>query len=32
MLTDGEACFVGIGTPSIAALVAKHCHAPDLTL
>ncbi len=32
MLDDGEACFVGIGTPSIAALVAKHGHAPNLTL
>ena len=32
MLRDGEACFVGIGTPSIAALTAKHGHAPNLTL
>lgn len=32
MLRDGEACFVGIGTPSIAALVAKHTHAPTLSL
>lgn len=31
-LEDGEACFVGIGVPSVAALVAKHTHAPNLTL
>jgi glutaconate CoA-transferase subunit B len=31
-LHDGEACFVGIGMPSTAALLAKHTHAPDLTL
>jgi glutaconate CoA-transferase subunit B len=31
-LRDGEACFVGIGMPSIAALLAKHTHAPALTL
>ena len=32
MLRNAEACFVGIGTPSVAALTAKHTHAPDLTL
>lgn len=31
-LHDGEVCFVGIGSPSTAALLAKHTHAPDLTL
>lgn len=31
-LRDGEACFVGIGAPSLAALVALHTHAPGLTL
>jgi glutaconate CoA-transferase subunit B len=31
-LRDGEVCFVGIGSPSIAALLAKHRHAPALTL
>jgi glutaconate CoA-transferase subunit B len=31
-LVDGEVCFVGIGLPSLAALLAKHTHAPDLTL
>jgi glutaconate CoA-transferase subunit B len=31
-LRDGEACFVGIGVPSVAALLAKHTHAPDLAL
>ncbi len=31
-LQDGEACFVGIGIPSIAALLAKHTHAPRLSL
>jgi glutaconate CoA-transferase, subunit B len=31
-LHDGEVCFVGIGSPSIAALLAKHRHAPDLVL
>lgn len=28
----GEVCFVGIGSPSEAALVAKVTHAPDLVL
>ena len=32
MLLNGESCFVGIGTPSVAALTAKHTHAPDLAL
>lgn len=31
-LVDGEVCFVGIGSPSEAALVAKAGHAPDLVL
>jgi len=31
-LQDGEVCFVGIGNPSDAALLAKHSHAPDMTL
>jgi glutaconate CoA-transferase, subunit B len=31
-LVDGEVCFVGIGSPSEAALVAKRTHAPDLVL
>ncbi len=31
-LSDNETCFVGIGIPSDAALLAKHTHAPDLTL
>jgi glutaconate CoA-transferase subunit B len=31
-LEDGEVCFVGIGNPSDAALLAKHSHAPDMTL
>lgn len=31
-LADGEVCFVGIGNPSDAALLAKHSHAPDMTL
>ena len=31
-LHDGEVCFVGIGAPSMAALVAKHGHAPGMTL
>lgn len=31
-LQDGEACFVGIGLPSLAALVARHTHAPGLSL
>lgn len=30
-LRDREACFVGIGIPSLAALVAKYTHAPELT-
>ena len=31
-LRDDEVCFVGIGAPSLAALLAKHRHAPSLTL
>ena len=31
-LLDGEVCFVGIGNPSDAALLAKHSHAPEMTL
>jgi glutaconate CoA-transferase, subunit B len=31
-LQDGEVCFVGIGNPSDAALLAKHTHAPDMSL
>ena len=31
-LADGETCFVGIGIPADAACIAKHSHAPDLTL
>jgi len=31
-LGDGEACFVGIGLPSLAALVALHTHAPGMSL
>lgn len=30
-LVDGEACFVGIGIPSLAVMVAKHTHAPLIT-
>lgn len=31
-LLDGEVCFVGIGSPSLAAVLARHGHAPRLTL
>ncbi|MEQ8194917.1 MAG: CoA-transferase [Rhodospirillales bacterium] len=31
-LADHDVCFVGIGNPSDAALLAKHTHAPDMTL
>lgn len=31
-LHDGEVCFVGIGAPSLAALLAKHRHAPRMSL
>jgi glutaconate CoA-transferase, subunit B len=31
-LQDGDTCFVGIGIPSLAAMVAKHSHAPGLVL
>lgn len=31
-LADGEVCFVGIGVPSLAAVLAKKTHAPGLTL
>ena len=31
-LRDDEVCFVGIGAPSMAALAAKHGHAPEVTL
>ncbi|HEY8859331.1 MAG TPA: CoA-transferase [Gaiellales bacterium] len=32
MLTDGTACFVGIGLPSMAANLARRTHAPNLVL
>ena len=32
MLADSEVCFVGIGAPSLAAVLAKLTHAPRLTL
>jgi glutaconate CoA-transferase subunit B len=31
-LRNGEVCFVGIGVPSLAAMLAKRTHAPDLVL
>ncbi|MGH8920901.1 MAG: CoA-transferase, partial [Actinomycetes bacterium] len=31
-LRDGQACFVGIGTPSTAANLARRTHAPHLVL
>jgi len=31
-LAGGETCFVGIGVPSLAAMLAKRTHAPDLVL
>jgi len=31
-LKDGDTCFVGIGIPSLAAMVAKRTHAPGLVL
>jgi glutaconate CoA-transferase, subunit B len=31
-LTDGKTCFVGIGVPSLAAMLAKRTHAPNLVL
>jgi glutaconate CoA-transferase subunit B len=31
-LTDGAACFVGIGAPSAAANLARRLHAPNLVL
>lgn len=31
-LRDGDTCFVGIGVPSLAAMVAKRTHAPGLVL
>jgi glutaconate CoA-transferase subunit B len=31
-LTDGTACFVGIGLPSVAANLARRTHAPNLVL
>lgn len=31
-LRRGETCFVGIGIPSLAAMLAKRSHAPDLVL
>jgi glutaconate CoA-transferase subunit B len=31
-LGDGMSCFVGIGLPSTAANLARHSHAPNLTL
>jgi glutaconate CoA-transferase subunit B len=31
-LVDNESCFVGIGVPSLAAMLAKRTHAPNLVL
>ena len=31
-LRDGEVCFVGIGLPSAAAILARRTHAPNLVL
>lgn len=31
-LSNGTSCFVGIGIPSTAAILAQRTHAPDLTL
>ena len=31
-LKNGDTCFVGIGIPSLAAMVAKRTHAPELVL
>jgi len=31
-LKNGDTCFVGIGIPSLAAMVAKRTHAPDMVL
>ncbi|MDH3232780.1 MAG: CoA-transferase subunit beta [Alphaproteobacteria bacterium] len=31
-LKDGEICFVGVGVPSLAAMLAKRTHAPELVL
>jgi glutaconate CoA-transferase, subunit B len=31
-LKNEDVCFVGIGVPSDAAVLAKHTHAPDMTL
>lgn len=31
-IADGDICFVGIGVPSLAAIVAKRHHAPDAVL
>lgn len=31
-IADRKVCFVGIGVPSLAALAAKHTHAPDSVL
>jgi glutaconate CoA-transferase subunit B len=31
-IADRKVCFVGIGVPSMAALAAKHTHAPDSVL
>jgi glutaconate CoA-transferase subunit B len=31
-IRDGEVCFVGIGVPSLAAMTAKRCHAPNAVL
>ncbi len=31
-LSDGAVCFVGIGVPSTAAVLAQHLHAPEVVL
>ena len=31
-IRDGDVCFVGVGVPSLAAMTAKHSHAPNAVL
>ncbi len=31
-IRDGDVCFVGIGVPSLAAMAARRCHAPNSVL
>src|SRR3972149_6274879 len=32
LIRDDDVCYVGVGLPTLACLLAKHTHAPNLTV